>query len=70
MNPIIIRQLVAQVTTRQQEKKKTPLPGDAFMQQMKQELQNDAWFGAHTGELMLREELAWKGSKLNVPDSL
>ncbi|KAK9395792.1 hypothetical protein NXF25_019153 [Crotalus adamanteus] len=63
-------QPAAQATTRQQEKKRRSPPTDAFAQQLKQELQTDAWFVAHQRDLTMRDGLAWKGDKLYVPDSL
>lgn len=67
---IPMKQQVAQALTRQQEKKRGSPPTNAFAQQLKQELQTDAWFVAHQRELTMRKGLAWKGGKLYIPDSL
>lgn len=58
------------MTTWQQAKWKTPRPSDSWIQQLEKELQADARFGTHKGELMLQEKLAWKGDKLYVPEKL
>lgn len=64
---IPMKQLAAQITTRQQVKRKSPEPSDA---QMEKELKTDTWFSAYPGELTEREETTWKGDKLYVPASL
>ncbi|KAK9403779.1 hypothetical protein NXF25_008606 [Crotalus adamanteus] len=48
-----------------------PQPADnEFNQKLREALEGDKWFRNHKEDMMMKEDLAWKGSKLYMPLNL
>ncbi|KAK9401921.1 hypothetical protein NXF25_010277 [Crotalus adamanteus] len=70
VNSVIMQSEVSQVKTGGPSHTKSTEPDNQITKRLKEELKTDPWFLANKTILTYQDRLAWKGSKLYLPETL